>query len=107
MSTAPKTTAQVLWELRKWGDSAARKLRAEEDRQADLAPNTPRPDRWQALGAENAMRLQNIGRLLMIDPVEREIMLQDTLRLSQEPWRNFGVLSAFDVVAQTARLAAH
>lgn len=105
MTTTAKNTTQLLLQLRKWAHGQAVKLAAEEARIAALpaTATVEQPDRWQALDANNAQRLQNIGRLLLIDPVEREVMLQQTLRLTAA-WRNFGALTAFDTVAQTTRL---
>lgn len=103
MTTTAKSTTKLLLQLRKWAHGQAVKLAVEEARLAALPATADHPDRWQALGADNAQRLQNIGRLLLIDPVEREVMLQQTLRLTAA-WRNFGALTAFDTVAQTTRL---
>ena len=106
MPAAPLTTVLLLDLLRRWGAKAAGVLLAEETRQATLLPDVERPACWHVLAQADAQRLRNVVALLAIDPGERDTMLRATLRLAAEPWRNFGPLSAFDVVAQTARFMA-
>lgn len=106
MPAAPLTTVLLLDLLRRWGTKAAGVLLAEETRQAALPPDVEHPSRWHVLEQADAKRLRNIVELLAIDSDERDTMLRATLRLAAEPWRNFGPLSAFDVVAQTVRFMA-
>lgn len=79
-------------------------MAAEEARQAHLPAHAERPERWHVLNTDERRRLLNIGALLHCGELEQAFLARRVVRLIAEPWRNLGVLAAFDVVAACAHL---